>query len=260
MEKPKVSCVVITKNESQRIKDCLKSIKGWADEIIVVDDESTDDTVRIAKELADKVIVKKMDNEGRHRNWAYQQSRNLWVLSIDADERLTEELKQEIDSILSKGTTHAGFSIPRKNYIGSYWIRYAGQYPAAQLRLFRKDKFKYEEVEVHPRAFLDGSCGHLKSDIIHYSWRDFEHFADKVNRQTTWEAQKWINTNRKMSTIHAFWRAFDRFFRKFIIKKGYKDGLIGFMVAYFDSYYQILSYAKYRQILFEKNKNNLYGE
>ena len=112
-------------------------------------------------------------------------------------------------------------------------------------KLFRRDKFKWEEVQVHPRAFLNGRCGHLKKDIIHYSWRDFAHFFDKVNSQSTLEARKWIHTKRKMCLAHALWRANDRFFRKFIRKKGYKDGFYGFMVAFSDSLYQILSYAKY---------------
>jgi glycosyltransferase involved in cell wall biosynthesis len=253
-KKVAVSVVVITKNEQDRIRKCLESVYGWADEIVIVDDESTDNTLNIAKEFTDRIFIRKMDIEGRHRNWAYAQAKNEWVLSLDADERVTEELKDEITRVLMKDLGYVGFSIPRQNYLGSYWIKYGGLYPAGQLKLFKKDRFRYEEVEVHPRVFLDGETGHLISDIIHYSWRDFEDFLIKLNRQTTYEAKKWINTNRQMSFAHALWRAWDRFWRTLLRKKSYKDGLIGFMVAYFASFYQIISYAKYWQMKKEKRR------
>lgn len=247
-----LSVVVITKNEQNRIRECLKSVYGWANEIVVVDDESTDDTIKIAKEYTDKIFTRKMDIEGKHRNWAYSKAANEWVLSLDADERVTKELQDEISKTLSDGTEYAGFSIPRRNYLGDYWIKHGGLYPSGQLRLFKKDKFRYEEVEVHPRVFLDGETGHLKSDIIHYSWRDFGDFLLKLNNQTTLEAKKWINTNRQMSFGRALWRTWDRFWRTFLRKKAYKDGFIGFMIAYFASLYQIISYAKYWQMKKEK--------
>jgi glycosyltransferase involved in cell wall biosynthesis len=246
-EKIPLSVVVITKNEELNIEDCLKSVNNWADELVVVDDESTDKTRDIARRFTDKVFARKMDNEGRHRNWAYFQAKNEWVLSLDADEKVTEELRQEIISAL-KDTSFTGFSIPLRNYIGSYWVRHSGWYPASKLRLFKKDKFKYEEVEVHPRAFLKGEEGHLTKDIIHKGYPDFEHFLASLNRQTTLEARKWINTNREMSLGRATWRTVDRFFRSLIGKKGYLDGFTGFMIALFASLYQILSYAKYREM------------
>ena len=245
INKVSISIVVITKNEEANIQDCLRSIHGWADEIIVVDDQSNDRTVELARNYTNRIFKRRMDVEGRHRNWAYAQAKNNWILSLDADERVTDELKDEITQVLSQENVFVGFTIPRRNLLGNYWLKWGGQYPAAQLKLFRKDKFRWEEVQVHPRAFLDGRCGHLKKDLIHYSWQDFAHFFDKVNSQSTLEARKWIYTNRRMSMVHAFWRAIDRLFRKFIRKKGYKDGFYGFMAALSDSLYQILSYAKY---------------
>jgi glycosyltransferase involved in cell wall biosynthesis len=245
-EKISLTVVVLTKNEEACIAECLDSVK-WADEVIVVDDESTDRTVEIVRRYTDKVFIKKMDVEGRHRNWAYAQAGNKWVLSLDADEKVTGELKREITVAITSADSVA-FSIPLRNYIGQYWVRYGGWYPAAKVRLFKKDKFRYEEAEVHPRVFIEGSCGHLKSDIIHKGYPDLEHFLNSINRQSTLEAIKWINTSRKMSLARALWRVTDRFFRRYIRKKGYKDGLYGFIIAYFDSLYQILSYAKYREM------------
>ena len=247
MGKIPLSVVVITKNEEENIGKCLGSVKNWADEILVVDDESSDATVDESQKFADRVLHRRMDIEGRHRNWAYAQAKNEWVLSLDADEYVTEELKEEISSALSNTAFHA-YSIPLRNYIGSYWIRHSGWYPAGKLRLFMKSRFKYEEVEVHPKVFLEGETGHLTKDIVHKGYPDFEHFLGSLNRQTTLEARKWIQTGRNMTLGKAVWRTVDRFPRSYIGKKGYKDGFIGFMIAYFASLYQIMSYAKFWQM------------
>jgi len=236
MDKLPLSVVVITKNEETNIKDCLSSVSGWADEVLIVDDESTDKTVQIASEFADTILYRKMENEGIHRNWAYSKARNEWVLSLDADEIASDDLKEEISSILPNTEFHA-FSIPLRNYIGNYQVRYSGWYPAGKLRLFMKSRFKYEEVQVHPKVFLDGETGHLTKDIIHKGYPDIEHFLSSLNRQTTLEAQKWIQTGRQMSLGRAIWRTLDRFPRSFIRKKGYKDGFYGFVIAYFASLY-----------------------
>ncbi|MFA5038997.1 MAG: glycosyltransferase family 2 protein [Candidatus Omnitrophota bacterium] len=256
MAKIPLTAVILTKNEEENISACIQSLKDWADEIIVVDDLSTDATVKIAQGAADKVILRKMEVEGTHRNWAYAQAKNSWVLSLDADETVTEELKREISQALAS-TEHACFSVPLRNFIGGYWVRHGGWYPAAKVRLFRKEKFKYEDAVVHPRVEVQGSCGHLKSDIIHKGYPDFTHFLASLNRQTTLEAQKWVTTNRKMGQGKIAWRAIDRFFRRYLRKKGWKDGYVGFMVAFFDTMYQLISYAKFRQMLDEKNKKNL---
>lgn len=252
-DKIDLSVVIITKNEENNIEDALKSVYAWADEIVIVDDESTDKTVQIVEKYTDKIFVRKMDIEGRHRNWAYAQARNSWVLSLDADEQASEELKQEI-SVALKDAHCVAFSIPLRNYIGSYWVRYGGWYPAGKVRLFRKDKFKYEEVKVHPRAFIDGKCGHLSKDIIHKGYPDIEHFLASLNRQTTWEAQKWLNQNRPMRLGRFLWRTMDRFIRSYFVKKGYKDGFIGFVVAYFGSLYQFMSYLKYRELVLKEKR------
>lgn len=246
----KLTVVIIAKNEEANIEETLVSAHGWADEIIVVDDYSTDRTAEISKKYA-KVLTRKMENEGIHRNWAYSQARNSWVLSLDADEKVSEELKKEIASAINN-PEFVSYDIPLRNYISNYWVRYGGWYPAAKVRLFRKEKFKYEEAEVHPRVFVDGKNGHLKSDIIHKGYPDLEHFMGSVNRQTTLEAAKWLRTGRKFTCGHMLWRAVDRFFRRYIRKQAWKDGMYGFVIAYFDSLYQFLSYVKYREMVKRK--------
>lgn len=257
MGKVPISVVIVTKNEEERISDCIKSTSSWADEMIVVDDESTDRTREIAENLGARVLIKKMIIEGVHRNWAYSQANNIWVLSLDADERLTPELQKEIEENLFLDPENSVFIIPRKNFIGDYWIRGGGLYPAPQMKLFRKDKFKWEEVEVHPRGImLGGTRRFLKNHILHYTYKDWGDFLSKLNKQTTLEAIKWYKLSLedpkkagyKMNPVHVLWRSLDRFVRTFFAKKGYRDSFIGVMIAYFASLYQIVSYAKYREL------------
>ncbi|MDD5246432.1 MAG: glycosyltransferase family 2 protein [Candidatus Omnitrophica bacterium] len=249
-----LTVVVLTKNEEKNIADCLESVAGWASEILIVDDESSDKTVDIASQYTDKIIIRKMDNEGKQRNFAYSQARNLWVLSLDADERVTEELRDEISEILSKHVSCNGFTIPRRNYIGDYWVRHGGWYPSPQLKFFRKDKFRYEEVAVHPRAFMDDPCGHLKGDIIHYSYRNLEDFLGKLNNQTTREAKKWFDQNKPMRLGRFLWRTLDRFTRSYLGRKGFRDGFIGFAVAFYAGLYQFVSYLKYKELVLERRE------
>jgi glycosyltransferase involved in cell wall biosynthesis len=249
-----LTVVVLTKNEEKNIADCLESVAGWASEILIVDDESSDKTVDIASQYTDKIIIRKMDNEGKQRNFAYSQARNLWVLSLDADERVTEELREEISEILSKHVSCNGFTIPRRNYIGDYWVRHGGWYPSPQLKFFRKDKFRYEEVAVHPRAFMDDPCGHLKGDIIHYSYRNLEDFLGKLNNQTTREAKKWFDQNKPMRLGRFLWRTLDRFTRSYLGRKGFRDGFIGFAVAFYAGLYQFVSYLKYKELVLERRE------
>ena len=243
-----LSVVIITKNEASRLADCLDSVR-WAGEIVVVDDESTDATVEIARRATDRVISRKMEIEGRHRNFAYAQAKYDWVLSLDADERVTPELREEIVRLLQGKPQFRGYTMPRRNYIGPWWVRHGGWYPSPQLRLFRKDSFRYEEVEVHPRAFMEGPTGALAHDFIHYSYRDLADFLGKLNRQTTLEARKWTKDGRRMTVTVGLWRTVDRcFYRTLWLNKGYRDGLLGYLIAAYAGLYQFLSYAKYWQL------------
>jgi len=243
-----LSVVTIAHNEEKKIEDCLRSTEGWAGEHIIVDDFSTDRTVELARKYTDKIFQRKMDVEGIHRNWAYKNAHHEWVLSLDADETVTDELKKEINDVIMSNADFSAYSIPLKTYIGDYWLRYGGWYPAGKLRLFKKAKFKYEEVGVHPRIILEGKCGHLKRDIIHRGYSDFHDLFDGLNRQTTLEAEKWFDEKRAIGAGKMVWKACDRFFRSYLRKKGYKDGIVGFVIAVHSALYQILSYAKYWEL------------
>src|SRR3989338_155215 len=249
MQKLPVSVVIITRNEEDNIADCLKSA-SWADEAIILDDNSSDKTVDVAKQFTDKVFSRKMDIEGRHRNYAYGLSKNDWVLSLDADERITPELVEELRGLFKAGPIgHKAYSIPIKTFISRRWIRYGGWYPAPKVRLFDKRSFKYEEAEVHPRVFIQGSCGHLKRDILHYSYRDFHDFFESLNNQTTLEAKKWFKERRRIGFVKMYRKFVDRFLKAYILKQGFRDGFLGLMVAYGAGLYQVMSYAKYWEML-----------
>ncbi|MCX5680020.1 MAG: glycosyltransferase family 2 protein [Candidatus Omnitrophica bacterium] len=248
MSKVPVSVVIITKNEEANISDCLKSA-SWADEIVVLDDYSTDNTVNLARQYTDKIFSRKTDIEGRHRNYAYGLAKNAWVLSLDVDECVTSELAAEIRSVLNGAPKDKVFTIPIKTYIGKRWIEHGGWYPAGKTRLFDKRTFKYEEADVHPRVFYEGTCGHLKKDIIHYSYKDYHDYFISLNNQTTLEAKKWFDEKRKIGFLKMSRKLLSRFLKSYVQKQGYKDGLLGFMIAYGSGLYQLMSYVKYREMV-----------
>ncbi|MDB4349379.1 glycosyltransferase family 2 protein [Omnitrophica bacterium] len=246
MNKIHLSAAIITKNEEKNIRDCLKTVE-WADEIVILDDHSADKTIEIAGEFGARVYQKKMDIEGSHRNHLYSLCSNEWVLSVDADERVTPALRKEVIEILIKerqNPRHSAYSIPIKTYIGDRWAKYAGWYPAPKVRLFKKGKFRYDNSEVHPRIFLDGSSGFLKNDIIHYAYRDLSDLFRNVNEQTTLQAKEWYREGKRFSYFTFFRTPIDRLIRKYFFKGGIKGGFLGFILSISDSFYQFESYAK----------------
>ena len=251
MHKIPLSVVVMTCNEEKNIQECLESVSGWVDEIVVVDDFSTDTTLDIARRYTDKIYQKKWEMEGVSRNYAYSRAGNEYILSLDADERVSEGLKNELIELFRKPPEYNGYNIPHRNYIGNVRIRHGEFYPNAKLKLFRRDKFRYEEAEYHPRAFMEGERKTLKNDIIHYNWADFHAAFAKLNHQTDFEARKWFRDKRKMSLGRLFRKMFSRFMKFYLGKKGYKDGFIGFFFALYSGMYQFFTYCKYYEL---KNK------
>jgi glycosyltransferase involved in cell wall biosynthesis len=247
MDKAPVSVVIIAKNEEKRLEDCLKSA-AWAAEIVVLDDMSTDRTAEIARRYTDKIFQRAMDIEGRHRNYAYEKASQPWVLSIDADERVTPELAQEIARTVAEDKgEYVCYSIPIRTFIGDEWIQGAGYYPAPKTRLFRKGQFRYEEARVHPRVIYEGKCGHLTGDILHYSCATLEQWIGKFNRETSLEADKWLTDGRKVSLPNILRKTCDRFLKNYFLKGGYRHGFMGFLMSVFHGLYQLFSYAKYRE-------------
>ncbi len=244
-----VAVVIIAKNEEKRIEACLKSAAGWAAEIVVVDDMSTDRTQEIVRRYTSKIFQRAMDIEGRHRNFAYDQATQPWVLSLDADERVTPELAREIREVtLRDDPSVTCYAIPIKTFIGDEWIQGAGYYPAAKTRLFRKGKFRYEEARVHPRALYEGDCGVLEGDILHYSCQTLEQWIGKFNRETTLEADKWVTDGRNVKLSSSLRKTCDRFLKNYFLKKGWKYGFMGLLMSVFHGLYQLLAYAKYREM------------
>ncbi|HEX9780132.1 MAG TPA: glycosyltransferase family 2 protein [bacterium] len=242
-----LSVVILAKNESARLAECIRSV-SWADEVLVVDDESTDGTASLAKTLGARVVSRAMDLEGRHRNWAHAQAKHDWILSLDADERVTPELADEIGTLLSAVPAGEVFAIPRRNFVGERWVRYGGWYPSPQIKLFKRTVFRWEETTVHPRAISDRPSVLLRGDILHYSYRDLHDFVEKMNRQTSLEAAKWMADRRTMTVGKALWRSLDRFLRALIGKRGFRDGMLGYVLAVMAGMYQFVSFAKYWEL------------
>jgi glycosyltransferase involved in cell wall biosynthesis len=239
-----ISICMVVKNEEKRLDDALRSV-DWAKEIVLIDDESTDRTIEVAKKYTDKIFERKMDIEGRQRNFSFTKASQEWILTMDADERVTPELAQSIQDTLSKPTPHNGYNLPVKTFIGKRWVKGAGYYPARKLRVFRKGKFQYEEARVHPRIKLDGTSGELQGDLLHYSCENFTQYITKFNRETSLEAEKWIRDNRKVSLPNILRKTVDRFIKYYFLKGGIQDGFLGYFMSTFHSLYQLHSYAKY---------------
>jgi len=240
----KVSVIVITRNEEHNIRECLESIK-WADEIVVVDSKSEDKTVEIAKKFTEKVFIKDWEGYGQARNFALLQCRNDWVLWLDADERVTPELKREIEKALqSAGNEIAGFSMPRRACFLGTWIKHCGWYPARVVRLFRKEKAKFSEDKVHEKIIIDGKILRLKSDILHYTDPNLEHYLKKLNTYTSLSAEEYIAQQKDFSIFKLVFNPLWIFVRMYIIKLGFLDGVAGFVLCVLSAYHVFIKYAK----------------
>ena len=244
-----LSAVIIAKNEQSRIKDCLENVHGWLDEIVVLDDESTDNTRAIAAGYTDKIFIRHMELEGKHRNFAATKVKNDWILMLDCDERLTDELKSEIATALKEGDPKiVAYWAPQINYLGDVQLNHGG-WSSPHIRLYNKNYVKWSEANydvVHPGVKVAEGYkgGNLKCKTIHYSFLNMENFIAKINRYSTLEATKWYLDGRKMSRGKAMWRSWDRFFAK----KGYKDGYYGFAAAVVSGFHEFAAYSKYKEI------------
>ena len=248
-----ISIMIIAKNEEKRIKDCIESVHGWADEIIVVDDNSSDQTRAIASQYTDKIFQRGMDLEGTQRNFGVSKAKNDWVMMLDCDERPTPELKKEIEQLFSNlPEKTVAFWIPQICFLGDIHIKYGG-WSNPHLRLYNRKYVHWNEGEydvIHPGMHIEpgykGSI--LKESLIHYNYKNVEDVLGKVNRMSTLEALKWHLDGRKMSRGKAMWRTIDRFFRRYVGKKGYKDGYYGLVLSVTSALYEFAAYSKYVEI------------
>lgn len=244
----KVSAVVSALNEEKNLKDCLKSLR-FADEIVVVDNESTDKTSQIALEFTKKVFKQKNnpDEIDIQKNFGFEKAANEWILSIDADERVSDELAKEIKTILSaKPSSIAqinGFWIPRKNFIFGKWIEYAGWYPDYQLRLFRKEKGKYTKRHMHEDITLEGKSAKLTGHIIHNNYDTITSFLSKTLVYAKNEADSLIEKGYEFSYFDAIKFPLSEFLSRFFARKGYKDGLHGLVLSLLMAFYHFLIFC-----------------
>lgn len=226
----KISAVVIAKNEEKTISDCLSSMR-FANEIILIDDASTDRTVEIAKQYKAKIFHQKMRSYSSQRNYGTSKTSNDWVLMVDADERVSRDLTREISNI--KSTPAAAYSIPFKNYLGKKWLRYGGLYPDRHIRLFNKHHAAYKPSNVHENLEIRGQVEELRSPIIHLTYRDTFDYYQKVRKYAALEAK---DTN----TAPSWAEIAKTFYRKYLKLRGYKDGWAGLTSAKLLTYYQYL--------------------
>ena len=238
----KLSVTIITLNEEQNIRDALESVK-WADEIVVVDSGSTDRTVDICKEYTDKVFYNKWPGYIAQKNLAIDKARHNWILSIDADERVTPELVSEIKEVLKEPKADA-YYVPRHVFYLGSWINHSGWYPDYKVRLFRRDKGRWGGIDPHDTVIVNGEINYLKGDLIHYSFRDISHHINTMNNFTTIASKEYIKLGKRFRFRDMLFRPLFMFFKSYILKQGFRDGLAGVIIAVTAGYHVFVKYAK----------------
>jgi len=244
----KLSVVIITYNEEQKIEGALQSVRDVADEIIVVDRYSDDDTVKIAKCYTDKVFLRKWTNFADQKNYANQKTVHEWILSLDADERLSAELQAEILELKSEEPQAAGFSMPRKVFYLGRWIRHSGWYPDRKIRLFQKDKAHWEGEYVHERLVIGEPVRKLRGDIHHFTYRSIGDHLERINVFSDLGAQKLYACRKKCRWPSLVFLPLFRFLKAYVLKAGFLDGFPGLVICTLHGYAIFVRYAKLREI------------
>ena len=241
-----VSVTVITRNESAHIDACLASVE-WADEVIVVDSESTDDTVARAEARGARAIVRPWPGYSAQKNWAAEQASADWILSIDADERVTPELAAEIREVL-RNPRASGYRIPRVTWHLGRWVRTTDWYPDYQLRLYDRRRARFAPRRVHESVTADGAVGVLKHDLQHYAYRDVSHHHATMDRYTTLAAGEMFDAGRSASLLDLMLHPPAAFLRNYLLRRGCLDGAVGFIISAMNAYYVFLKLAKLRAL------------
>jgi glycosyltransferase involved in cell wall biosynthesis len=244
----RISAIVVCFNEEDRIEDCLKSLR-WCDEIVVIDSFSTDRTAEICRSYTDRFIQRQWTGYREQKAFAHSQASMDWVLLVDSDERVPPELRDEIRAALAKDRgVYAGYAVPRLvNYLGRWWWR-GGWYPDYDVRLFRRERAAWGGSEPHEKILVDGKVRRLKQCLHHYSYRDIEDHIERINRFTSIASRELKKEGGRWRLSDALLRPAARFFRSYILKRGFTEGFAGFYVAVTAAVYVFLKYAKLWEI------------
>jgi glycosyltransferase involved in cell wall biosynthesis len=240
---PPLSAVLITRNEAAHIRDALASV-AWADERLVVDSGSTDDTVALAERAGARVVARAWPGYGAQKNHAAAIAAHDWILSLDADERISDALAREIREALAGEPAARGFRIPRVTWYLGRWIRSTDWYPDPQLRLYDRRAGRWSERRVHESVRLDGAPGRLRGEILHYAYRDVAHHVSTIDRYTTLAAEQMWEEGRRAGPLDLVAHPPAAFLRNYLLRGGARDGTAGFVVSALNAYYVFLKFAK----------------
>lgn len=238
---PKLAVIILTCNEQQNIAACLETVQ-FADEILVVDSGSSDDTIAIAEKCGARVINHPMESFAGQRNFAAEQTDADWIFYLDADERLTNEAEVEIKEIVSKGEP-AAYNIKRINFIFGQRMMYGAHSPDMSCRLFFKGTFKWHGM-VHEIVEVTVPIKNMHCSMHHYTYNSWKPYFAKFDKYTTLMAQKMHEQGKKASFVDIIFRPPFAFFRAYILKLGFLDGKLGFIFSVFHGYYTFAKYIK----------------
>jgi glycosyltransferase involved in cell wall biosynthesis len=251
--RPAISACIITYNEEQNIPDCLESLE-WVEEIIVVDSMSNDSTVSRCREFTDSVIQKAWEGHVKQKNFAIAQASNDWVLCLDADERVTPELRQEIERRLSDESDSVdGFYCSRHSYYLGRWINYGGWYPDYKLRLFKKSRGQWGGMDPHDKVILEGTTKYLQSALHHFVYRNLSHQIQTVDNYSAITAQGLHTEGERFTVFKLLYRPTLKFLATYFLKRGFLDGIPGLIISIVSSFYVFLRYAKLWEIQKQDN-------
>jgi len=240
---PKVSVTVITLNEAANIEACLASV-AWADEVLVVDSGSTDGTPGLARAKGARVIERGWPGYSEQKNFAAKEAAHDWILSVDADERVTPALRAEIQQRLSADPTDAGFRMPRVTWHLGRWIRTTDWYPDHQLRLYHRARASWPSKRVHESVAATGNVGQLTGELQHYAYRDLSHHFQTMDRYTTLAAEEMRASGRRAGVFDLTIHPYAAFLRNYVLRRGCLDGTAGFIISTMNAYYVFLKFAK----------------
>lgn len=243
MRVPKVSVTVITRDEAAHIADALDSV-AWADERIVVDSGSADDTVAIARARGARVEVREWDSYAAQKNHAASLASHDWILSLDADERVSEALAAEIRALVATEPPMRGYRVPRVTHYLGRWIRTTDWWPDWQLRLYDRRAGAWARVHVHESVRVAGPVGKLRGELLHYPYRDIADHLATIDRYTSIAAAELYARGRRSGALRIVIHPALAFLRNYVLRGGFRQGTTGLVVSLMNSYYVLLKFAK----------------